>query len=43
MWSDAKILDNGNGRVVGNLICFDNKPLVFIPINFTILDQWPNY
>lgn len=42
-WLDGKVLDIGNGIVVGGLICFDNRPLVFIPINFTILDQWPSY
>ena len=34
--SDAKILDKGSGIVVGSLICLDNKPSVFIPVNCSI-------
>ena len=36
IWSDAKILGKGSGIVVGSLICLDNKPLVFIPVNCSI-------
>lgn len=43
IWLDALGLDKGHGITVGGLIYFDKEPLVFIPINFTILDQWPNY
>lgn len=43
IWFAALGLDKEYGIIVGGLIYFDKEPLVFIPINCTILDQWPDY